>query len=43
MKNSKSLDLKDGNILFNNINFSYKSNFENKVLKIYLLNFQVEK
>ena len=29
----KSLDLKDGNILFNNINFSYKSNFENKVLK----------
>ena len=32
-ENSKSLDLKDGNILFNNINFSYKSNFENKVLK----------
>ena len=30
---SNSLDLKDGNILFNNINFSYKSNFENKVLK----------
>ncbi len=29
----KSLDLKDGNILFHNINFSYKSNFENKVLK----------
>ena len=32
-KNSKSLNLKDGNILLNNINFSYKSNFENKVLK----------
>jgi len=30
---SNSLELKDGNILFNNINFSYKSNFENKVLK----------
>jgi len=29
----KSLNLKVGNILFNNINFSYKSNFENKVLK----------
>ena len=29
----EGLDLKDGNILFNNINFSYKSNFENKVLK----------
>ena len=32
-ENSKSLDLKDGNILFNSINFYYKSNFENKVLK----------
>ena len=32
-ENSKSLNFKDGNILFNNINFSYKSNFENKVLK----------
>ena len=32
-ENSKNLDLKDGNILFNNINFSYKSNLENKVLK----------
>ena len=32
-ENSKSLDLKDGNILFHNINFSYKSNLENKVLK----------
>ena len=32
-ENSKRLDLKDGNILFNNINFYYKSNFDNKVLK----------
>ena len=32
-ENSKSLDLKDGSILFTNINFSYKSNLENKVLK----------
>ncbi len=32
-KNNKSLDLKEGNIIFNNINFSYKSNLENKVLK----------
>ena len=32
-ENSKSLNFKDGNILFNNINFSYKSNLENKVLK----------
>ena len=32
-ENSKRLDLKDGNISFNNINFYYKSNFENKVLK----------
>ncbi len=32
-ENSKSLDFKEGNILLNNINFSYKSNFENKVLK----------
>merc|ERR1711991_166608 len=32
-ENSKSLNLKDGNILLNNINFSYKSNLENKVLK----------
>ncbi len=32
-ENSKNLDIKNGNILFNNIDFSYKSNFENKVLK----------
>ena len=32
-ENNKSLDLKNGDILFDNINFSYKSNFENKVLK----------
>ena len=32
-ENSKNLDFKVGDILFNNINFSYKSNFENKVLK----------
>ena len=31
--NSKSLDLTDGNIIFDNVNFSYKSNLENKVLK----------
>ncbi len=30
---SNTLNLIDGNIEFNNINFSYKSNFENKVLK----------
>ena len=32
-ENSKNLDLKNGDILFNNINFSYKSNIENQVLK----------
>tara|TARA_Y100000591_G_scaffold12190_1_gene9471 strand:- start:1145 stop:2638 length:1494 start_codon:yes stop_codon:yes gene_type:complete len=32
-ENSENLKFKKGNILFNNINFSYKSNFENKVLK----------
>ena len=30
---SDSLSLGEANIKFNNVNFSYKSNFENKVLK----------
>ena len=32
-KESDSLNLGEANIKFNNVNFSYKSNFENKVLK----------
>ena len=36
--NSKSLDLTDGNIIFNEVNFSYKSNLENIVLKNVSLN-----
>ncbi len=32
-ENSKNLILKEGNIVFNQINFTYKSNLENKVLK----------
>tara|TARA_B100000795_G_scaffold269813_1_gene260518 strand:+ start:214 stop:1956 length:1743 start_codon:yes stop_codon:yes gene_type:complete len=32
-ENSKNLELSQGNIIFNNVNFSYKSNLENKVLK----------
>ena len=31
--NSKSLDITEGNIIFDDVNFSYKSNLENKVLK----------
>ena len=37
--NSKSLDLTEGNIIFDEVNFSYKSNLENKVLKNVSLNF----
>ena len=36
--NSKSLDLTEGNIIFNEVNFSYKSNLENIVLKNVSLN-----
>ena len=32
-ENGERLKLKSGNILFNSVNFSYKSNFENKILK----------
>jgi subfamily B ATP-binding cassette protein MsbA len=32
-ESSKNLELSQGNIIFNNVNFSYKSNLENKVLK----------
>ncbi len=32
-ENSENLIVKEGNIIFENVNFSYKSNFENKVLK----------
>ena len=32
-KESDSLNLREANIKFNNVTFSYKSNFENKVLK----------
>ena len=32
-KDSENLSLTEANIKFNNVNFSYKSNFENKVLK----------
>ena len=32
-ENSKNLQLIDGTILFDNVNFSYKSNLDNKVLK----------
>ena len=36
--NSKSLDITEGNIIFDDVNFSYKSNLENKVLKNVSLN-----
>ena len=36
--NSKSLDLTEGNIIFDEVNFSYKSNLENIVLKNVSLN-----
>ncbi len=32
-KDNDNLNLEEANIKFNNVNFSYKSNFENKVLK----------